>query len=213
MAVQSALTEQVDVNRRKAERAMKPWLTDQVAGLKAIFDKKKYQAIVGAEWTPEASKKLRRLIRQDATWKAFLKQSGAFKAKYKEQLRSSLVTGAIAAHEEAEASVDAADGVELDWTLTASDLTKVGASDVGGFSKDEIASTAWAKLTTALDSALRTAALKQRNMMAVRTEFNRRADSAVQMTLSNLARSVGDATTDGFRFIWNAFANTKVKVA
>jgi len=213
MAVQSALLETVDIQRQRAANTLRPWLRKEVASLKTIFDKKKYQRFVTAEWTPQLSKKLRRTVANDATWKAFKDQKDVFTMLYRGELRNALVQGALAAHAEAERQTEEAAGVELDWTLSRSDLSTIGASDVRGYSKEEIANKSWDDLVRALDGALRTAALKQRNMSAVRTEFNRRADSAIDRTLSGLDTAVGDAVTDGYRFIFNQFEHTRVRVA
>lgn len=110
-------------------------------------------------------------------------------------------------------TLDVVNGMGLDWEATRKSLQVVREIEVEGMTRKELAKSITNALVRSLDLALRRAVIRQKNIMAVRSDFNRRADQAVQSALSSLARIVGDAVTDGQRYALSALENPRLRIA
>lgn len=186
--------------RRAARRALRPWLLEDIAALKAIFDKRRYQVLTATTWTQGTAAKMRLQIKQDATWKAFQKQTKPhLEAVVVDQLTKALHAGAIDTRDATEKQCSKVKGLSCDWVLPLEFLAQVGRGLVHGATHKEHARAIWDTLNATLTMALRQVGLRSSGMNVARSEFNRRADGALGRAVTTLEDLVQDAVWMGHR--------------
>ncbi|MHC4619384.1 MAG: hypothetical protein ACYTEQ_16685 [Planctomycetota bacterium] len=198
---------------RKADRAVKPIIDQAVSSLKAIFDKRRYQRWTTQPWSPKTSRQVRLTLRKDADWRATREAlSSHLSPVIASEIASALQIGAIQTAEHTSQTIENVPGMSVDWIYPRQELARIGRLDVGGMSRQEIAKSIVQDLGRKLGMALRRAAAKQSNMMAVRNDFNKRADTAAQAALTSLELVVGDAVTEGQRYALRAFEAPRLSI-
>lgn len=186
--------------RGRARRALRPWLLEDIAALKAIFDKRRYQSLAAATWTQGTAAKMRLQIQQDATWRAFQKETKPhLEAVVVDQLTKALHMGALDTQEATVAQCSKIKGLSCDWALPREFLAKVGRGLVHGATHREHAEAIWRDLNGTLTMALRQVGLRSSSEQVARSEFNRRADGALERAVTTLEDLVQDAVWMGHR--------------
>jgi hypothetical protein len=196
---------------RKARAAVAPILREAVSSLKGIFDKARYRRWTTQEWTPDVARAVRLRLRRDATWRAA--KDNVRSIPLQSLLVKALQAGALETVDAVTEGLEKIKGISVDWELSRSEVAEAGRALVEGRTPAEHAKTMADVLLTRLETVLRQACQRQPNVQAVRSDFNRNADNAVESALTSLDRIVGDAVMMGQRYSMGQFENPILEVA
>jgi hypothetical protein len=197
----------------KAVSDLRGVIQPQVNKLKDIIDKQRYRRWTTKPWDRGTSREVRLRLRTDADWRAVQRVlPGQIEGSVIPAMTKALQFGALETAEHVCNTLDEQKGVECDWDLSREALVEVGKTMVNGFTHKEHAQQITNDLFSKLDAALRTSARHQGTMVAVRSEFSKRADDAVRAALSSLSRLVGDAVADGQRFAMQLFEHPRTSI-